>query len=212
VADLGFGSQAVILGLSERILVDPDMMDRAAFLAPLIGEPWAWQSRNCWDFACHVQRELFGRELPRVAVPADLSKRWVLQSIDKHPERATWREVPDGPGGPVTAADGALVLMAHFDQQFAIAADELDAVSCRPPRGVVRSPRGPPHVCSTTTGAPTGTRLESSVGRPRGLVRGRLTRALTDGTARALGSKPDARRRFTERGRHVTVRSRLLLA
>jgi hypothetical protein len=31
-----------------------DMSDRAAFLAPLIGEQWAWQSHNCWDFACHV--------------------------------------------------------------------------------------------------------------------------------------------------------------
>jgi hypothetical protein len=88
--------------------------NRAAFLAPLIGEPWAWQSRNCWDFACHVQRELFGRALPRVAVPADPSKRWVLESIDRHPERAAWREVPDGPGGLVAAADGALVLMAHL--------------------------------------------------------------------------------------------------
>jgi hypothetical protein len=29
-------------------------MIRSEFLAPLIGEPWAWQSRNCWDFACHV--------------------------------------------------------------------------------------------------------------------------------------------------------------
>jgi hypothetical protein len=90
------------------------MMDRAAFLAPLIGEQWAWQSRNCWDFACHVQRELFGRVLPRVAVPADLSKRWVLESIDRHSERDAWREIPDGPGGLVTAADGALVLMAHL--------------------------------------------------------------------------------------------------
>src|SRR5215813_11397774 len=90
------------------------VMDRAAFLAPLIGEPWAWQSRNCWDFACHVQRELFGRELPRVAVPADLSKRWILRSIERHAERAAWREVPSGPGGLVMAADGALVLMAHL--------------------------------------------------------------------------------------------------
>jgi hypothetical protein len=40
------------------------MLTRSEFLAPLIGEPWAWQSRNCWDFACHVQRELFGRALP----------------------------------------------------------------------------------------------------------------------------------------------------
>ena len=84
------------------------------FPCPLIGEPWAWQSRNCWDFACHVQRELFGRDLPRVAVPADPSKRWVLESIERHPERAAWRQVPDAPGGLLTAADGALVLMAHL--------------------------------------------------------------------------------------------------
>jgi hypothetical protein len=89
-------------------------MIRSEFLAPLIGEPWAWQSCNCWDFACHVQRELFGRDLPRVAVPADPSKRWVLESIERHPERAAWREVPAGLGGLVTAADGALVLMAHL--------------------------------------------------------------------------------------------------
>jgi hypothetical protein len=87
---------------------------RHEFLSPLIGQPWAWQSRNCWDFACHVQRELFGRELPRVAVPADLSKRWILESIEAHPERRAWREVAGGPGGLVTAADGALVLMAHL--------------------------------------------------------------------------------------------------
>ena len=89
-------------------------MTRSEFLAPLIGEAWAWQSRNCWDFACHVQRELFGRDLPRVAVPADPSKRWILQSIEQHAERAAWREVPDGPGGLIAVADGALVLMAHL--------------------------------------------------------------------------------------------------
>jgi hypothetical protein len=57
----------------------------------MIGEPWAWQSPNCWDFVGHAQRELFGRELPRVDVPADLSKRWILQSIERHAERAVWR-------------------------------------------------------------------------------------------------------------------------
>jgi hypothetical protein len=61
-----------------------------------------------------VQSGIFGRELPRVAVPADLSKRWILQSIEGHPERAAWREVPDGPGALARAADGALVLMAHL--------------------------------------------------------------------------------------------------
>ncbi|MBR0881852.1 hypothetical protein ABIF65_003367 [Bradyrhizobium japonicum] len=89
------------------------MTQRSAFLTPLIGEPWAWQSRNCWDFACHVQRELFGRELPGVAVPSDFSRRWVLAEFDRNPERARWVSVPNGPGGLVAAADGALVLMAH---------------------------------------------------------------------------------------------------
>ena len=58
--------------------------------------------------------ELFDRELPRVAVPSDQSRRWVLEAIERHPERAAWREVPYGPGGLVAAADGALVLMAHL--------------------------------------------------------------------------------------------------
>ena len=80
-------------------------MIRSEFLASLIGEPWAWQSRNCWDFACHVERELFGREPARVAIPTDQTKRWILEAIDRHPERAAWREVPDGLGGVVAAAD-----------------------------------------------------------------------------------------------------------
>lgn len=89
-------------------------MTRAEFLSPLIGEPWAWQSRNCWDFACHVQKGLFGRELPQVDVPNGFSKRWVLEEFAEHPERTRWCEVPDGPGGLVSASDGALVLMAHL--------------------------------------------------------------------------------------------------
>ena len=87
---------------------------RAEFLSPLIGQPWAWQTRNCWDFAVHVECELFGRKLPQVAVPGDLSKRWVLESIEAHPERRLWQEAPFGPGGLITAGDGALVLMAHL--------------------------------------------------------------------------------------------------
>ena len=97
-----------------QLLLDNMPPESVPTLVFALGEPWAWQSRNCWDFACHVQRELFGRELPRVAVPADPSKRWILQSIERHAERGAWREVPDGPGGLIAAADGALVLMAHL--------------------------------------------------------------------------------------------------
>jgi hypothetical protein len=88
-------------------------MKRSEFLAPLIGSPWAWQSQNCWDFAAHVERELFERTLPQVMVPSNLSKRWVLEAIEAHPERGLWQEVPQGAHGIVSAPDGALVLMAH---------------------------------------------------------------------------------------------------
>ena len=37
-----------------------------------------------------------------------------MESINTHPERAAWREVPDGLSGLMRAADGALVLMAHL--------------------------------------------------------------------------------------------------
>jgi hypothetical protein len=121
------------------------MTSRSEFLGLLIGEPWAWQARNCWEFACHVQSRLFGRELPRIAVPAEFSRRWVLQEIDRHQERARWREVPqDGPGGLVTARDGALVLMAHLrfpahvgvwlrPEQRVIHCDEKTGVACEAP-------------------------------------------------------------------------------
>lgn len=89
-------------------------MTRAQFLSSLIGQPWQWSGGNCWDFAAHVQRELFGRDLPSIAVPRELSKRWVLQAFDGHPERSAWQEVPEGPGGLIAASDGALVLMAHL--------------------------------------------------------------------------------------------------
>jgi hypothetical protein len=87
---------------------------RSEFLSPLIGSPWAWQSQNCWDFAAKIQRELFGRALPQVVVPADLSKRWVLETFETHPERGLWQEIEQGAHGLVSAPDGALVLMAHL--------------------------------------------------------------------------------------------------
>jgi hypothetical protein len=67
-----------------------------------------------------VQRELFGRELPRVDALADLSKRWILRSIDRYAERAAWRKAPDVPGGLVTAADGALVAHLRFPAHIGV--------------------------------------------------------------------------------------------
>lgn len=89
-------------------------MIRSSFLAALIGNKWDWRNYNCWNFAAHVELELFGRVLPSVSVPTDLSKRWVLEAFDGHAERTNWREVAEGPGGVITAQDGALCLMAHL--------------------------------------------------------------------------------------------------
>jgi hypothetical protein len=86
---------------------------RAGFLSPLIGQPWAWQTRNCWDFAGHVEGQLFGRRLPHIAVPDEPSWRWMLQTVGGHPEHENWREVAEGPHGLIRAADGALCLMGR---------------------------------------------------------------------------------------------------
>ena len=120
------------------------MTDRASFLASLIGEPWAWAEHNCWQFAAAVQRELFGRVMPDVAVPTGFSRRWVLDEFAGHPERARWRQVEEGPGGLVLAADGALVLMAHVrfpahigvwlqPEQRIVHCDGISGVACETP-------------------------------------------------------------------------------
>lgn len=88
-------------------------MTRSEFLSPLIGEPWAWQNRNCWDFASHIERELFGRILPGVTVPDEPKWKWMVAEIARNPERERWIEIPPGPHGLVTAADGALCLMGR---------------------------------------------------------------------------------------------------
>lgn len=86
---------------------------RGDVLSTLIGLRWSWPDHNCWDFAAHVQRELFGRILPHVSVPADPTWRWMVGAVSDHSERENWAEVPAGPMGLISAADGALVLMGR---------------------------------------------------------------------------------------------------
>ncbi len=86
-------------------------MDRSAFLRSLIGRPWSSEA-SCWHLAREVERELFARDLPDVTVREVPTWRWIIAAIESHPERARWREVEQRAAGLVTAADGALVLMA----------------------------------------------------------------------------------------------------
>ena len=88
---------------------------RAAFLSALIGQPWA-HDRSCWHVAALVQATLFGRQLPHVDVPPDPSWRWMIDTIERHPEHANWAEVVAPLVGLVTAGDGALVALARVDR------------------------------------------------------------------------------------------------
>lgn len=95
-------------------------MDRAAYLSALIGRPWAVDAAgpdrfSCYGLARWLQRDLWGRALPDIHVPADASRRWIMQMMARHGERQQWREV-EMPAGIVTAADGAAVLMARVDR------------------------------------------------------------------------------------------------
>lgn len=89
-------------------------MNRTAYLASLIGQSWEAAGR-CYGLARTVEADLFGRSLPEVSIPDDLSWKWMIDTIERHPERDHWREVPEQ-GGIICAADGALVLMARADR------------------------------------------------------------------------------------------------
>lgn len=94
---------------------------RSEFLSGLIGKPWgagaagpdAW---DCWHLARHIERALFGRDLPAVDVPEAPTWPWMIETIRDHAERAHWLEIPAEHFGVIVASDGALVLMARCDR------------------------------------------------------------------------------------------------
>lgn len=114
-------------------------MTRAAFLTSRLGQPWA-PTRTCWHVAGEVQRELFGRQLPDVAIPAAPSWRWMIDTIGRHPERSRWEPIATGPHGIITAPDGALVAMGRADLEAHIGvwlAPERQVIHCDQRFGVL---------------------------------------------------------------------------
>ena len=113
-------------------------------LPRLIGKRWAANGRgpnefDCWHLARHIQRELFGRELPSVDVPTDPGWVWMLQTISAHPERGRWRERAQ-PHGVIVAGDGALVLMARVQRAAHIGVwllPEQGIIHCDQTSGVI---------------------------------------------------------------------------
>jgi len=124
-----------------------EAIERRAFLTALIGT--SWKDRGmCWGLARHVQWHLFGRMLPEVVVPPDVTWRWMIDAIDAHNERTRWREVPSDAMDGIRAGDGAIVLMARREQPAHI------GVWLAPEGGVIHAP---------TTGRRSGERVEAEV-------------------------------------------------
>jgi hypothetical protein len=130
---------SVVLAASRQI-----MNGRTTFLRALIGKRWEANARgpdafDCWHLAQHVERHLFGRKLPDVEVPYDLTWSGLLAIIESHPERANWGAFPQH-DGLICANDGALVLMAramraaHFGVWLA---PERGVIHCDRPGGVM---------------------------------------------------------------------------
>lgn len=91
------------------------MTSRADFLSSLVGRPWS-SFYSCWHLVRDVERILFDRDLPDVEVPLAPTWRWMMNAIDSHPERNLWIEKPQPENGPISAADGSVVLMARSDR------------------------------------------------------------------------------------------------
>jgi hypothetical protein len=91
---------------------------RNELLLSVIGKPWQANARgpdawDCFHLARHIERELAGRDIIDVEVPRDPSWAWMIDAIERHPDRKNWREIPVRAGGLVKAADLSIVLMAR---------------------------------------------------------------------------------------------------
>ena len=95
-------------------------MERTPYLASLIGKRWDAQGKgpdtySCWSLAREIEKVLWDRDLPDVDFPVNPTLRWMLETIASHPEQAKW--VDHGScHGPISANDGAIVLMGRVDR------------------------------------------------------------------------------------------------
>lgn len=93
-------------------------MTRNEHLLAVIGKPWAANARgpeafDCFHLMAHLQLTLSGRSFDDVDVPAQPTWSWMVDAIERHPDRCRWREVQAAGMGFVRAADLAVVLMAR---------------------------------------------------------------------------------------------------
>ncbi|MHB2265803.1 NlpC/P60 family protein [Aliihoeflea sp. PC F10.4] len=89
---------------------------RVSYLNGLIGKPYVAGEMgptrfDCYGLARQLQRDFWGRALPRFQLPGETGRFAVASAIAAHPERERWAETAD----PV---DGAIVVMARQDCGF----------------------------------------------------------------------------------------------
>lgn len=90
--------------------------ERAAVLAELLGRHYRLgaqgpEAYDCYGAARALQRGVFGREMPKFAIPGTAGRWAIAAAIAAHPERENWIEI-DAP------EDGALVTMARHQQGY----------------------------------------------------------------------------------------------
>jgi len=65
----------------------------------LLEKPWKLgaqgpEAYDCWSLVRHVQRALFGREVPIVELPETTAPHRIARLFETHPGNALWREAP----------------------------------------------------------------------------------------------------------------------
>lgn len=111
--------------------------EQLEFVNSLIGRPWKSgaggpEAFDCWGLAKVVQKELFGRSLPDIAVDSE-NVRAVMREVATTSARNSWERV-DGP------AHGRLVEMASGRHPYHIGVyldvDGGGVLHCQNPAGV----------------------------------------------------------------------------
>src|ERR1700748_585866 len=96
-------------------------LERRKFIWSLVGAPYAKNAKgptlfDCWHLVVYVEKTVFDRHAPEIAVPEHADWRWMIEQFTTHQELNNWIERVQVTPNMVTAIDGAVVLMARTKQ------------------------------------------------------------------------------------------------
>lgn len=116
--------------------------EREKYVTGLIGKPWVANAKgpdafDCYSLAREIQRAIFDRVMPEVAIPNEPTWSYLIREIDSHPERTRWTLLEHVVGTSIR--DGAIVLMAavrHPAHMGVWLYPERGVIHCNRPAGV----------------------------------------------------------------------------